>query len=303
MTDPLAFLPLALAAANGAIDGFESRRLVAAGVALLQRTGPLVRTLHGHRAALLLPACPQFLVALAASDGRAALLLDPNDSNDAIAHELERARVAAVFTTRALAGRLPEKMPRVLLDEAPSRATWRHGTDARDIDLTLHEGLRLEGEIDAEGAPEEVIVLHHRSTEGNVPERALTHRELLSAARAAAQSARLGRRDHTLTLLPFSSRLGLVEGLVAPLIAGGRLSTAPAADPGEIATRLEQDGVSVLVAGADSYVAIVQHLALHGRTLDAPVLQRCIVDDASIDASLQARWHALTGVEITRGDG
>lgn len=302
MSNPLAFLPLALAAANGAIDGLESRRLVAAGVALLQRTGPLVRTLHGHRAALLLAAGPQYLVALAASDGRGAFLVDPNEPAAALAHELERARVSAVFTTRGLEGRLPDDMPRVLLDDAPTRATWKEGTDTRDIDLSVHEGLHLEGEVDVEGATEEVVIFRAGSRHAEAPQHSLSHRELLAAARAAAQSARLGRRDHTLTLLPFSRRFGFVMGMVAPLVSGGRVSCARNADPGEVVMRLEQDGVSVMVAGAVSYEAITQHLAQRGRPLDAPVLQRCVVDDASVDAPLQARWLALTGVAIAPGD-
>jgi len=211
--------------------------------------------------------------------------------------------VAAVFTVRELEERLPVDMARVILDEAPTRATWRHGALARDIDLFLHDGLRLEGEAGVEGAAEEVVVLGRGAIDGDVTAGALTHRELMAAARSAAQSARLGTRDHTLTLVPFSSRLGLVQGLAAPLLAGGRVRTALHAAPDDIVARLEQEGISVLVAGADSYLAVAEHLALRGGVLDAPVLQRCFTHDASIDAPLQARWLALTGVAISWNAG
>lgn len=304
MSDPLSFLPLALAAANGAIDGSDSRSLVAAGVALLQRTGSLVRALHGHRSAVLLPPGPPCLVALAASDGRGALLLDPRDPTDQIARQLRSGRVGAVFTTREAEQRLPADIPRVLLDDAPTVATWREGGSTRVIDMSLHEGLRLEGEVDVEGALEEVVLLDDPTRPSGNAGSALTHRDLLAAARSAARSVRLGSRDHTLTLVPISSRLGLVQGMVAPLLAGGRVSTAADADPRHIVARLEQGGVSVLVAGAESFAAIAGHLEAAGHVLDAPVLQHCLTHDAAsdptTDASWQARWLAVTGVAITQ---
>ena len=79
MSDPLALLPLALAAGGGRIgaaagDILDAQQLVAAGLTLLQRSAPLVRALSGKRSAILLPTSPQFLTALAASEGRGAVL-------------------------------------------------------------------------------------------------------------------------------------------------------------------------------------------------------------------------------------
>ena len=82
MSDPLALLPIALAAGNGRIGAagdelFDAQQLVAAGLTLLQRSAPLVRALSGKRAAILLPTAPQYLTALAASEGRGAVLVNP----------------------------------------------------------------------------------------------------------------------------------------------------------------------------------------------------------------------------------
>ena len=82
MSDPLALLPLALAAGGGRIgavggDAFEAGQLVAAGLTLLQRSAPLVRALSGKRSAILLPTSPHYLTALAASEGRGAVLVNP----------------------------------------------------------------------------------------------------------------------------------------------------------------------------------------------------------------------------------
>src|SRR3954470_13331263 len=125
MSDPLALLPLALAAGNGRIRAagsdteYESQQLVAAGLTLLQRSAPLVRALAGRRAAILLPTSPQFLVALAAGEGRGAVLGNPLAAVSEVAFQLGDANVGAVFTNAALAPRVPEHVARVLLDDAP----------------------------------------------------------------------------------------------------------------------------------------------------------------------------------------
>src|SRR5437763_16013788 len=113
MPDPFSLLALAAAAHGGRIDEFETQQLVAAGLTLLQRSAPLVRALSGARSAILLPTSPQCFVALAASEGRGAVLVDPLASPYEIAHQLSDANVGAVFTNAALAANLPANVPRV----------------------------------------------------------------------------------------------------------------------------------------------------------------------------------------------
>src|SRR3954463_8426196 len=119
MTDPFALLPLALAGGGGRVDDLEVQQLVAAGLTLLQRSATLVRALSGKRSAILLPTSPQFFVALAASEGRGAVLITPLASRAEIEHQMRDAQVGAVFTVATLAGHLPVGVTQVLLDEAP----------------------------------------------------------------------------------------------------------------------------------------------------------------------------------------
>jgi hypothetical protein len=85
VSDPLGHLPLAIAARGGHVDRFEVQQLVAAGLTLLQRSAPLVSALHKRRAALLLPTSPAFITALAASEGRSAVLR-MRCENDIVVH-------------------------------------------------------------------------------------------------------------------------------------------------------------------------------------------------------------------------
>ncbi|MEP7381646.1 MAG: AMP-binding protein [Gemmatimonadota bacterium] len=302
MSDPLSFLPLALAGANGAIDGFDCRQLVASGVALLQRAAPLVRALHGRRAAILLPASPQFLIALSASAGRSALLLDPELDSASIGAALRSANVGAVFTVGRLGSRLPVDVPQVLLDESPSRAEWRGRGDSRVIDLSLHAGLQLEGDPEVEGADEDVVSLPGSAFAPAFPSRDLRHRDLMSCARATARSGRLGPRDHALTLTSACNEFGLVVGILAPLLGGGRVSTGRREEIGALVDRVEGEGVSTIVAEPSTYAAIADALDRRARPLDAPVLQHCIAGGCTVDPALAARWLTVSPVPLVQGD-
>jgi acyl-CoA synthetase (AMP-forming)/AMP-acid ligase II len=146
VTDPLALVPLALAAGSGRIgaagaDAFDAPQLVAAGLTLLQRSAPLVRALSGKRAAILLPTSPQYLTALAASEGRGAVLVNPLASAVELEYQCRDANVGAVFTTTSLAARAPAGMPVVLLDDAPRAARVVTVDRTQDVDLGSHHGL------------------------------------------------------------------------------------------------------------------------------------------------------------------
>lgn len=302
MSDPLAYLPLALAGANGTVNGVPVRRLVAAGVALLQRSAPLVRALHGHRSAIFLPNSPQVLVALAASEGRAACLLAETLTDEEVAHRIGSDDAAVVFTISSLAHRLPTTVARVLLDEAPERAVWLSRDDSRTLDLALHGGLRLEGEAEVEGADEEVLVAGADDALGTALGRPITHRRLMACARATVARERLAARDHTLALFPYAHLFGLIVGGIAPLLAGGHVTAHDGLAPSDAIARLEGEGVSTLVATPSTFAALLEALAQRGRALDAPVLQRCFAGGEALDGALARRWYHETGVLLHRGD-
>lgn len=204
MSDPLSLLPYSLAAGGGTIDGIEVQQLVAAGFTLLQRSAPLVRALARHRSAMLLEGGAAYITALAASDGRAALLLDPHASPDTIERQLHRANASVVFTLSAHAARLPASTARVLLDDAPRSARVIIGDHTSDVDLGSHFGLTVEGDPGVEGSSEECVTV----TDGDELE-TLTHRDVLSAAR----DAHVPREQE-----PWWTRSGFIAAM-APLVS------------------------------------------------------------------------------------
>lgn len=297
-------LPLRAAAGGGSVNGLEAARLVAAGFTLLQRSAPLVRALAGKRAAILLPTTPQFLTALAASDGRGAVLVNPLAAPAEIAHQLHDAEVGAVFTNAAMQDRIPSHLPRVLLDDAPSSALFTSpGGDEQRIDLGTHFGLDLEGDADAPGRDEECAVVYTSAMAGTPLGAVLTHRNLLANATQTVEAAANTAEDHVLAVLPFSHLFGLTVSLVAPLMAGARVTTMPRFNPIAAVDMMERDGITEIVGVPAVFAAMLQAIARRGGRLNAPALRLCICGGAPLDVALQVRWEEATGVALRQGYG
>ena len=222
MSDPLALFPLAIAAAGGRVDAFEAQQLVAAGLTLKQRSLALVKALAPGRSAVLLPASPAFIVALAASDGTGAVLIDPTLDDDEIVWQLADANVRAVFTIASLAGRVGAERTVVLLDDAPFKARVLSDGRTMEVDLGSHHGLALEGDQTAEGRDEE-CVLFYEKTINQQRQRTLTHRALLASAREQATSLKGDEAAYS-ALRPWSEPAELIR-VAAALLSGARVVT------------------------------------------------------------------------------
>lgn len=216
LMDPLALLPYALAAGGGRVGPYATAQLVTAGLTLLQRSAPLVRALSRGRSGLLLDNGPAWVVALAASEGRGAVILDPDTDRDTMVTQITTHRIGAVFTTAARAIQLPHDCPRVVLDEAPVRARIVVGDRDVTVDLGTHFGLDLVGDSTVEGADDECVVY---ATNGEQ----LTHRALLTQGRGAMERHRFTPVDRTLVRGSIAQPGVLTCGLLAPLLAGGLL--------------------------------------------------------------------------------
>ncbi len=292
-----------MAAAGGNVDGFEASQLVAAGQTLLQRSARLVRALSGKRAAILLPTSPAFITALAASDGRGAVLVHPLAASSEIAWQLKDANVGAVFTTSALVARLPPELPLVLLDDAPRSARVVANGESRAVDLGTHHGLALVGDTATPGRDEECAIVYTSAMTGRARGAILTHRNLLANARATVDAMALTPVDRTLALLPYAHLFGLTVTATAPLLSGGSISTMARFDPAKALELVEEKGITMLVGVPAIFAALVQTIERRGSTFRSHALTMCISGGASLDVQLQDRFTDLTGVELRQGYG
>ena len=308
MSDPLALLPLALAAGGGrlraASDGveYEAQQLVAAGLTLLQRSAPLVRALSGHRAAVLLPTSPAFLVALAACEGRGAVLINPLAAPAEIAFQCRDANVGAVFTIGALAARIPAELVVVLLDDAPRSARVIAGGISREVDLGSHFGLSLEGDRDVRGRDEEAAIVYTSAMRGTPLGAVLTHANLIANARSTVEAVGNVPHDHVLALLPFSHLFGLTVTASAPLLVGARVTTMERFNP-LTAAELLADGVTEVVGVPAVFMALLSAIERRGVSLRGSALRVAVCGGAPLAIELQERWADVTGVELRQGYG
>jgi long-chain acyl-CoA synthetase len=309
VSNPLALVPLAIAAGGGRIsavgDGapvFEAQQLIAAGLTLLQRSAPLVRALSGRRSAILLPTSPAYLTALAASDGRGAVLINPLAAVAEVAFQCADANVGAIFTTTAFASRLPAGVVVVLLDDAPARATVVADGRTTEVDLGSHHGLSLEGERDVDGRDEEVAVVYTSAMRGTALGAVLTHRNLLANARSTIEALAITSDEHVLAALPYAHLFGLTVTATAPLILGGRVTTMERFNPLK-AIELMQNGVTLLVGVPAVYHALLTAITRKGVDLRDSALRLAICGGAPLSVELQDRWAESTGHELRQGYG
>jgi long-chain acyl-CoA synthetase len=307
VSDPLALLPLALAAGGGRIgaaggDVFDARQLVAAGLTLLQRSAPLVRALSGKRAAILLPTSPQYLTAVAACEGRGAVLVNPLASAVEIEYQCRDANVGAVFTATSLAARVPDGMSVVLLDDAPRMARVVTPDRTHDVDLGSHHGLSIEGERDVRGRDEEAVIVYTSAMRGVPLGAVLTHANLLANARSTVEAVAQTADDDVLALLPFSHLFALTVTCGAPLLSGARVRTMDRFNPVR-AAELLADGVTEVVGVPAVFHAMLGAIERRGVDLHGSALRVCICGGAALTGELQDRWADVTGVELRQGYG
>nr|MCU0635752.1 AMP-binding protein [Gemmatimonadaceae bacterium] len=303
MSDPLALIPYALAASGGRIDGTPASELVTAGLTLLRRAPALPRAMAGRRAAILLPPGGALVTALAASDGRGAVLLSTLSPPLEIADALADADVGVVFTVASLADRIAPSVVRVLLDDAPRSARVLVGEQATDVSLFGETPLPLVGDPDVDGRDEEALIVYTAAMAGRSLGAILTHRNLLANARGVIIAGALTAEDRTLAMLPFAHLFGTTVAALAPLLAGGHVRALPRFHPLRAVELVERDGITVLVGVPSLYAAMLSALERRGARLTAPALRLCICGGAPLTIELQERWAEATGVELRQGYG
>ena len=303
MSNPLSVLPLAMAAHGGTLDDMPASQLVAAGLTILQRSAPITRALYGKRAALLLPTSPAFLIALAASDGRGAVLLNPLASASEIEYQLQDANVGAVFTIAALARRLPAGIPQVLLDDAPRHASVLVDGAIVTIELGSHVGIELVGDEVADGTDEEAAVVYTSAMQGSALGAILTHHNLLANARSTIQAAQVTSRDHVLAVLPYSHLFGMTVTLTAPLLAGARVTTMARFNPLKAVDTLVDSAVTMFVGVPAVFIGMLTAIERRGGMIDVPELRVCICGGAALPVWVQRKWETATGCALRQGYG
>jgi len=130
----------------------------------------------------------------------------------------------------------------------------------------------------------------------------LTHRNLLANAMQTVQAAAHTPDDHVLALLPFSHLFGLTVSLIAPLLAGARVTTMARFNPIAAVDLIAREGITEVVGVPAVFAAMLQAIARRA-DFRAPALRLCICGGAPLPVTLQKAWEAATGVPLRQGYG
>ncbi len=225
--DPLGLLPYALAAGGGRVDGHEASALVASGFTLLQRSLPLVRALGTSAVAVRPERWTDFVVALAASDGRGLRVVSSHGGQDGF-----------LFPDRS------EAALSVDLRVAPLQATVATAQHTQVVDLGSHFGLDLIGDTETAGREEPCLALGDQAAW-------ISHRQLLHDARAAMATHAFTPVHRTLVCTPFTDYNGLVHGVLAPLLAGGAVLSGASLRVEGLHALLAKGEFNVVVCGPE----------------------------------------------------
>jgi long-chain acyl-CoA synthetase len=251
---------------------------------------------------LLLPTSPAFITALAASDGRGAVLINPLAAPAEIEFQCRDANVGAIFTTSSFVPRLPAGLPVVLLDEAPRSASVFIGGAVHGIDLGSHHGLSLTGERDVEGRDEEAVIIYTSAMRGTPLGAVLTHANLLANAHSMVDALAKSVGDHVLAVLPYAHLFGFTVTGIAPLLIGSRVTTMGRFHASNV-LELLSGGVTEFVAVPSLYHALLRAMEKSGVSLRDSALRLCGSGGAVLPVELQQRWADVTGLELRQGYG
>jgi long-chain acyl-CoA synthetase len=298
---------------------------------LLKQVQCLARALRdlglapGDRLAVLLPNCPQLVVAYHAALylGGVAVLLNPLQSPRELAHQLNdsgarllvvldhllpkveesRAHLSRIVVT-SLADALPwplswlyplkalrQGLPRGFAP-GPGRYRWR--------DLLAFPPLTPP----VAGQPEELAVLQYTGGTTGTPKAAmLSHRNLL--ANVAQINAWLRRirygGERVVGLIPFFHSFGLTACLNWPLSVAALTIVLPKFEPKTFMTMLKKERPTVLPGVPTLFIALLNHPDLP--KIDFSQMWACISGSAPLPQEVRDRFEHLTGCRIMEGYG
>jgi acyl-[acyl-carrier-protein]-phospholipid O-acyltransferase/long-chain-fatty-acid--[acyl-carrier-protein] ligase len=229
-------------------------------LARARRIGKRLRamTKDGETVALLLPDSPEFVVSLLAlnSSGRVAALPDGGADVEGIANALETAEISTVLSSHRhieeagltdLVATLEERGIRtVRLEDIERSASLIERLTARKL---WHQPLVKKGA----SRPAVLLFKMERACEPSAV--VLSDRNLLANVAQRAARLEVSPLDRVLNALPLSDGLGLVAGLLLPLLSGAETRfVPPPAEPARY-PKFRAAGAPTIVIGGDAFLA------------------------------------------------
>lgn len=266
----------------------------------------------GDRIALLLPPCPEFVVATfaAAKLGAVIVPLNPRLPGPELQYLLRHSEAVAAVTIEGFEGidylelfealfpQLPELQYLVTVGEED---LWYDDRIFQYEDLLSSGQGRDYAPGEASGAPVDEVfgLLYTSGTTGKPKGVLLTHANLVQVAQAAAERLGVGPDDRIAGVSALFHVFGLGQGLIGSVVSGATLVLDVATDGPGTLDLIEKHRVTIQYGTPTLYET--QLLEQEARPRDLSSLRLALVSGAPVRSGLPERVEAATGATVVIG--
>lgn len=234
----------------------------------------------GDRVALVLPACPEFVIAMfaAAKLGAVIVPLDPRTSPTELQYSLRHSEaVCAVTVERAygidflqlfedLIVRLPDLQYLLTVGEED---LWYDDRIFQFEDLVSAGTGRDYAVPDIDPAEDTFAIVYTSGTTGKPKGVELTHANVVSVSGGTAQAIGMVEDDRVVGVGSLFTAFGLGPGLVAATLSGASIVLDDESDPGRLLDLVEGHGATVLYGVPTRFIEAIQEQERRPRDLSS----------------------------------
>lgn len=284
---------------------------------------------RGERVAIMLPNCPQLVVAYFGTllAGGVVVMTNPLYVQREISHQLKDSGAAVILTldllfrrVRDAAQELPDLQMIVtsIKDGLPFPKSWLYPFKARreGLDRQVSYGPRIHryarllrdmpplpihAEVDAER--ELALLQYTGGTTGISKGVMLTHANLVANTIQTSlwfYKSEPGKERY-LAALPFFHVFGLTVLMNQAIMLGGELILVPRFEAGDILRIIDRQKPTVFPGAPTMYIALINHPKV--REYDLSSINVCISGAAPLPHEVQERFEAITGGRLIEGYG
>jgi long-chain acyl-CoA synthetase len=273
-------------ALNGAVNMLSSR---------LRKAG-LVK---GDRIAVMLPNCPEFVIAYFAAQkiGAVAVTLNSLSTSYELRHLLENSGAKCLITAEALA----EKFTQIRADLP--RCTTFLLADTRDAGAFIGDASpeSADGEIADTQSDDPAVMIYTAGLTGQPLGAVLTHRNLRTQADLLMTVCQADEHDRGLAIIPFFHSFGAVLNMLCALRVGASVVLTDRSTPEAILGIVEQEKITYLTAVPRLFIGMIMQEGL--KKFDLGSLRLCITGGAAMPPEMFPRFEKKFAIKIMEGYG
>ncbi|OHE33347.1 MAG: hypothetical protein A3J94_10850, partial [Syntrophus sp. RIFOXYC2_FULL_54_9] len=255
---------------------------------------------EGDKVALMLPNCPEFVIAYFAVQkiGGVAVTLNVQSTPYELLHLLGNSDSRCLITQGALAKRFEE-----IQDKLP---LCRHliTTNGPEEDSLFREIIAkgpFTEEIPEMAAADPAVMIYTAGLTGKPLGAVLTHRNLLTQSVLLRTICNRDEKDIGLAVIPFFHSFGAVANMIAPLRIGAAVVLMERFTLDAIFTAIEKEKITYIAAVPRLFLGMLFHEGYEKYRTDS--LQVCITGGAAMPPDFIPVFEQRFGVKIMEGYG